>query len=168
MSLDAAVSGDCFGLTVVSRDPNDKDNSVVERLSRKWDPPPGGTIDYAGPEAAVREICSQWNVVEVAYDPYQLHDFATRLQKEGVAWFRPFPQGVDRLKADKLLFDIIRDRRIRHSGNPNVREHIQNANAKQSKDEDTKMRIVKKSESRHIDLAVCLSMAAAECLRLNL
>ncbi|KKL88920.1 hypothetical protein LCGC14_1919890, partial [marine sediment metagenome] len=53
-------------------------------------------------------------------------------------------------------------------GNLDLREHLTNANARQSAKEDTKLRIVKKSDSRKIDLAVCLSMGAAECLRLNL
>ena len=34
--------------------------------------------------------------------------------------------------------------------------------------EETRLRLVKKSDARKIDLAVCLSMGAAECLRLQL
>lgn len=196
IALDAAVTGDCFGLTVVSRDPDNPKEGIAVRAARKWDPPKGGAIDFREPEAAVRELCGQrwfpdgsdtpapwssategtwrkvpgagYNVAEVAYDPYQLHDFATRLQKEGVAWFRPFPQGIDRLKADKALYDLIVSRRIRHDGNPALREHIANANAKQGKQEDSRLRLIKKSENRKIDLAVCLSMSSAECLRLLL
>ena len=196
IALDAAVTGDCFGLVVVSRDPDNPKEGVAERAARKWDPPKGGAIDFREPEAAVRELCGQrwfpdggdtpapwqsgvegkwrkvpgagYTVAEVAYDPYQLHDFATRLQKEGVAWFRPFPQGIDRLKADKALYDLIVSRRIRHDGNPALREHIANANAKQGTQEDSKLRLVKKAGSRKIDLAVCLSMGSAECLRLLL
>ena len=168
--LDAAVTGDCFGMLAVSRDPDapaDKPGVCV-RLVRKFTPEKGRPLDFAGPEAVLRQWCQDYNVAQVGYDPYQLHDFGTRLQKEGVAWFRPFPQGIDRLKADKGLYDMIRDRRIRHDGNTDLREHIANCNAKSGKDEDSKLRIVKKSESRKIDLAVCLSMGAHECLRLML
>jgi hypothetical protein len=49
-----------------------------------------------------------------------------------------------------------------------LREHLTNANSKQSKDTESRFRIVKKSESRHVDLCVCLSQASYECLRLNL
>ncbi len=171
VALDAAVSGDCFGLVGVTRDPDQQAGqplNVVLRFVRKWDPPQGGKIDYAGPEAAVRELCRDYNVVQVAYDPYQLHDLATRLQQQHVAWFRPFTQGEQRLKADKGLWDMIVGRRVRHSGHPDLRDHLTNANAKQQTNEDSKLRIVKKAESRKIDLVVCLSMAAAECLRLNL
>ncbi len=169
ISLDAAVSGDCFGLVMVSRDPdrvNEAEPGIAVRAVRKWTPPPGGTIDYSQPEAAVRELCANFNVVEVAYDPYQLHDMATRLMREGVVWCRSFGQQQERLVADSDLYKIIVQARMRHDGNPDLREHLTNANAKIAKGEDTKMRIVKKSESRKIDLAVCLSMASYECLRL--
>jgi phage terminase large subunit-like protein len=91
-----------------------------------------------------------------------------RLTKAGVAWMNPFDQGNKRLESDKGLYDLILQKRIRHDGNSDLREHIANANAKQSTEADTKMRIVKKAESRKIDLCVALSMASFECLRLNL
>ncbi len=141
---------------------------IAVRVAQKWDPPPGGAIDFRGPEAVIRQLCRDYNVVQVAYDPYQLHDLATRLMREGVAWFRPFGQQQERLIADKGLYDLIVNRRIRHDGNLDIREHLTNANAKQAANEDTRLRIVKKSDTRKIDLAVCLSMASQECLRLNL
>lgn len=168
IALDAAVTGDCFGLAVLSRDPDKPDDSVRVRFARKWDPPKGGAIDFREVEAILRDICKSFNVVEVCYDPYQLHDFCTRLMQEGVANFMEFNQGGDRLEADTLLYQLIAHRRIAHSGEIELREHIQNCNVKLSKDEDSKLRIVKKAESRKIDLAVCLSMAAYETLRLNL
>lgn len=168
VALDAAVTGDCFGMAVVSRDPANPKEGVALRAARKWDPPKGGAIDFRGPEAALRDLCRDYNVTEIAYDPYQLTDFAARLTAEGIGWFRSFPQGQDRLKADKGLYDLIVQRRIRHDGNPDVRDHIANANAKTGTAEDSKLRLVKKSENRKIDLAVATSMASAECLRLLL
>lgn len=169
--IDAAVTGDCFGLVAISRDPDRPDRATAVRAYRLWVPPKGGQIDFTaegGPDQAVRELCEMCNVVEVAYDPYQLADMAQRLTREGVAWMRPFNQGQDRLIADMQLYTAIRDRMIRHGGGPEMREHIQNANAKQAAHEDTKLRLVKKSVGRKIDLAVCLSMGNHECLRLNL
>jgi phage terminase large subunit-like protein len=169
LALDAGVSGDCFGLLGLTRDPRHADPpGLVVRLVHKWEPPPGGTIDFDGPESVVRDLCKQYNVAEVAYDDYQLHHFSKRLMGEGVAWFRVFGQGEERLVADGNLKLLITHRRISHDGNADLREHLTNANAKQSATEDTKLRLVKKSSKRKIDLAVCLSMSAAECLRLNL
>lgn len=182
IALDAAVTGDCFGMVVVSRDPRNRDQGVAERASYKWEPH-GEPLDFAPVEEQLRwffgqtwdQGTRQWvqswqgfNVAQVCYDPYQLHDFSTRLRREGLGWFKEFSQGIDRLKADKGLRDLIIQGNIRHGGNPDLRQHLTNANAKQSKDEDTRLRIVKKSAGRHIDLVVCLSMAAYECLRLNL
>ena len=164
VGIDAAVSSDSFGLVVVSRHP-DRHDDVAVRFARKWDPPPGGTIDFGAPEATLRELFSKYNVVEVAYDPYQLHDFATRLQRQCRVWFNEFSQAAERLKADMTLFGLIRDRRIAHDGNPDLRQHILNADAKI---DDSKMRLVKKSANHKIDLAVALSMACSECLRLLL
>jgi phage terminase large subunit-like protein len=169
IALDAAVTGDCFGLVAMSRTPEKATPpNLAVRFVQKWDPPPGGAISYRGPEKVVRQLCLDYNVVQVAYDPFQLHDFATRLQQEGVAWFRPFSQAQERLIADKGLYDLIVARRIRHDGNLELREHLTNANAKQAANEDTRLRIVKKSDTRKIDLAVCLSMGSKELLRLNL
>lgn len=168
IGLDAAVTQDNFGLVVVSRDPDRPVDSLAVRMCYVWKPPPGGTIDFSLPEKAVREICENFNVVQIAYDPHQLHDMSSRLMKEGVGWFRSFGQVEERLTSDKLLLDLIVQKRLRHDGDLNLREHIANANAKKPINEDNRIRIVKKSESRKIDLAVALSMAGQECLRLNM
>jgi hypothetical protein len=161
LALDAAVSGDCFGIVGMRR----IGDKVVPIYVRKWTPPQGGKLEYSDvknpdnaeyPEGEIRRLCREWNVVCVGYDPYQLHHLATSLENENVAYFRPFNQGADRLKADKQFRDVIRDRRILHDGSPDLTEHIANANAKTEGD---KLRIVKRSESLKIDLAVCASMA---------
>lgn len=170
VGLDAATTKDCFGLVAVSRDP-DNQNDVAVRYVRKWTPAPGKPILFSapdGPEAIIRWLAKNFNVVQFAFDPAQLEQLALDLAKEGVGWFRKFPQGQDRLKADNSLYDLIAHRRIRHNGNDDLREHLANANAKTGVDEDRLLRLVKKSENRKIDCAVALSMASAEVLRLNI
>lgn len=164
MAIDAAVSGDCFGMVGVSRHPTDE-TKIVVRYVQKWDPPKGGQIDYGPIEDEIRRVAGEYNVIEWAYDPYQLHSMCKRLGNEGVGWFREFKQGQDRLVADKQLQDLIRGKRIIHGGEAHLTEHIQNANAEASGE---KIRIVKRSNSLKIDLCVCLSMSCAECLRLRL
>jgi hypothetical protein len=161
VGIDAAVSGDCFGIVGVSR----SGDKVELRYARKWTPPPGGKITYSNveepddvtyPEGELRRLAREYNVIAFGYDPYQLHHLCTSLENDNVGYFRPFNQGADRLKADKQLYDVIRDRRFVHDGSPDLTEHIQNANAKTEGD---KLRIVKRSDSLKIDLAVCASMA---------
>jgi phage terminase large subunit-like protein len=175
IALDAAVSDDTFGVLMACRHPTLLDEIVILYANR-WKPPKRGKLNFVGtpenpgPELELRRLISEYNVVEVAYDEYQLHDMCSRLFREGLAFFRRFPQGGgrhSRLVADSALRDMIRERRIHYVGLPHLREHLQNANAKIDQ-EDRKVRIVKRTNKLKIDLAVCLSMAVYECGRLNL
>lgn len=194
LGADASVSGDCTALVGTIRDPKSP-NDVLQVLFETYTPSKGHPLDYSATiEPQLRRWCTghihplnekcashsklallgpcvptkPYNVVEIAYDQYQLHDLMTRLRNEAVAWCRPFSQQGDRMIADKGLYDMIRDQRIHHTGHAVLREHIQNAGAKIPKDDNTKLRIVKKGSKSKIDGAVALSMAAHETLRLML
>ncbi len=176
VALDAAVSDDCFGILATSRRKIGADWHIDVRYARKWQPERGQKLLFSNPndpedmnypEGVIRWLARTYRVEQFAYDPHQLHKFASDLRVALNKWFREFPQGEDRLVADKQLRDLIREQRIHHDGNPDLAEHIKNANAKMDP-EGGKLRIVKRSQGLKIDLAVCLSMASAECLRLNL
>lgn len=168
VGADASVSGDCTALVGVTRDPRNPQN-VMQRLFTSWQPQGGRPLDYTQTiEPTLRAWCKQYNVVEIAYDQYQLHDLMTRLRNEAVAWCRPFSQAGDRLVADKALFDMIRDLRLSHIGDPTLEEHVLNCGAKIPADDNTRLRLVKKTAKSKIDGAVALSMASHECLRLSL
>ena len=173
IALDAGVSDDNFGMGLYFRHPLYTQDVCVERV-RKWMPPRGGgKIDYKGteenpgPEIVLRQWLKEYNVVQVAYDPHELHFFTSELKKEGLAWFRSFPQGEARLNADSQLRSMIRERKLWHRGEHELREHIHNSDAKIDP-EDSKIRIVKRAEKLKIDLAVTTSMGGYEVLRLNL
>lgn len=171
VALDAAVSNDCFGIVAGVR----VDDAVQVIRARKWIPPLRGKLDYTSrsnaddpdyPEGFLRALIKQFNVVCVVYDEYQLHDFCSRLAAEGLTWFVPFPQGAQRLVADRQLYDLIRDQKIVHDGDADLREHVYNAN-RTDEDQD-KMRIVKRSPDRKIDLCVSMSMMAYQLKYLNI
>lgn len=172
IALDAAVSGDCFALLMGCRHPDFPDNVAV-RYAQIWKPKAGQKINYQGteenpgPELVLRRLIKDYNIVQVTYDPYQLHDMTSRLKQEGLAWFKAFPQEKPRLYADSQLRDLIRERRFWHRGEADLRDHFQNANAEIDK-EDHKIRIVKRTEKLKIDLCVAASMCSYELLRLNL
>lgn len=169
VAADASVTSDCTGLVAVSRDPRAPLTNLLVRKKAVWYPSPGHPMDYSATiEPTLREWCATYDVKQICYDAYQLHDLMTRLRKEEVAWCEPFSQMGDRNKADKQLFDLVRDGRIHHDGDPEIREHIKNCAAKTARDENTKLRIVKKAPGSKIDLAVCLSMACERTLYLNL
>jgi hypothetical protein len=163
LGLDAAVSGDTFAVVGVSRDPVSADD-VVTRLVRVWEPH-GAALDYEQIEAELREIVRRYNVVQLAYDPYQAVYLAQRLGSE--VWCEPFSQQGARLESDRQLLDLIIQRRLAHSGEPVLRQHVANANRRTDAD-GRRLRIVKRSPDLKIDAAVALSMATARCLSLNL
>lgn len=170
VALDAAVTNDCFGIIAVKRD----DGIVSKVAARAWIPPQGGKIAFSNvhnpddidtPEGYCRWLAKTFNVVEWAFDPYQLEDFAQRLGNQGLGFFNPFPQGSPRAVADKQLYDSIMQKQLVHDGDPTLREHIQNANRKPEGD---KMRIIKRAEHMKIDLCVALSMANNRARFLNI
>jgi phage terminase large subunit-like protein len=167
IGVDAAVSGDCFAIVAVTRDPDRFDDGVMVRQVEVWTPPPDGSIDYVGPWEYLSGLCSSRNVVQIAFDPYQLHDFMQRFEREHQVWCNPFEQGQRRAIADCDLLAMIRDRRLRQDGNPTLRQHILNCGLKVGRDEDSRARLVKRGRGK-IDAAVALSMASSECLRLIL
>lgn len=172
IAMDAGVSDDNFGITMGCRHPKLPDQVLIT-FSQKWIPPKNGKIDFQGtpenpgPELVLEKLIKENNVVEVTYDAYQLHDLATRMSKRGAAWFKSFSQGSDRLVADNQYRNMIRDRRIWHRGEPDLEEHMQNADGQQD-DQDRKIRIVKRADALKVDLTVCGSMMTHELMRLNL
>jgi hypothetical protein len=166
LAADAAVSGDTFGLVGVSRHPTNPESLAV-RLVRAWEPK-GKQLDYDEIEEEIKQICKAWAVQVIVYDPYQLHHMMTGLRKRskcedgsdfsGVQT-EEFGQQAQRAAADKHLLDLITQRRIAHDGSEALlRKHLDNADKKVA--DGGKLRIVKRSESLKIDLAVSLSMAA--------
>lgn len=110
----------------------------------------------------------KYNVVQIAYDPYQLESMMQKLRKEGEVWVEPFNQGKERLVADSSLRDLILQKRIAHVGNADMRKHMENAAAKLDPQETERLRIVKKSLEKKVDLTVALSMGCDRCLYLLL
>lgn len=174
IALDAAVTNDCFAIVAISRDKRypPKYNAdgeqispeyFVRRYARAWYPPKDGKIQFDGedsPKSELKRLIKLHNVYCVTYDPYQLHHFVTEAEKELDTFFEEFPQGTQREIADKMLLDIIREKRFAHDGKDNeLRTHILNSGAKII-GEDKRLRIIKKHPSKKIDLTVAMSMAA--------
>lgn len=164
LGVDASVSGDCSAVVAVGM-VNDLPTELETVI---FEPPKKGTLDYSITiEPTIRRMMTQYQVVGVAYDPYQMHDLMTRLRMEYAPYdeqhapqdqfFHAFSQQNARLKADNDLLSRIRQKRMRHRGNPTLREHVQNADQKAVT--ETAIRIVKRNSGKPIDGLVALSMA---------
>jgi len=172
IALDAATGSenpgyvaDCFAVVMVTRHPN-RTQDVMVRYCGIWEPGVGQLLDFEPIKAEVKRLCKEFSVIEVAYDPHQLHDMATSMKTAQIANFQPFSQQSARLMADKQLQDVIMSRRIAHDGNPLLRQHIDNANVKKYGQDG--IRIVKRSTAQKVDAAVALSMATSRILYYNL
>lgn len=178
MGVDASVSGDCTAVVGVSRhpDPTLADEHTVLRFAYVWHPPTNGTINYDDVKQKIKDLCKEFNIVQVAYDSYQLHDMMSSLFRDEVAWCKSFSQAAPREKADKRLYDMILGRRLHHN-NEFDEQFVKNCAAyvgaklvsgdKSGRKVET-MRIVKKGNDTPVDPMVALSMANEECLRLIL
>lgn len=163
LAADAGVSNDHFSLVGTTRHPARHDDVAV-RLVETWRPN-GTPLDFDVIEERINTICDQFNVVQIAYDAYQLHQMMTRLGRR--VWTEVFSQQGERLTADKQLLDITQSRRIAHDGNAELRQAMDNAD-RQVDAESHKLRIVKRKDALKIDPAVALSMSAYRCLELNI
>jgi len=179
---------DCFAISGISRHPSRPDDAVAVRFSKTWQVHSGEKLDYQGtrndpgPERFLLRLCGfdmdnegrivstnapAYNVIRVVFDPRELHDMAQRLMRAGVASFREFGQMSQREEADRQLLDLIVQRRLAHNGDQQLRRHIQQADRKLDST-GKKLRMVKRTKSSRIDLAVTVGMGAFECLKLNL
>lgn len=165
VTLDAAVVDDCFAIVAGHM----VDEIVYPRFTRIWKAEKGEPILYSNaldpedldtPEGYIRWLNANYDLAYGAYDAYQLHDFATRLEQSLNVVFEPFSQGKDRAVADKMLYDSIKDRRVIHFGDEALTEHVTNANRKE---DEKQLRIVKRAQHLKIDACVCLSMLNYVC-----
>lgn len=169
LAADASIRRDCAALTAVTvyRD-------VVLELQTwvwQWDGDERG-IDYdATLIPTLIAAIERYKVMGVAYDEYQLHQPMTALSHRYKLPFYPFPQGMERVRADTNLLARIGDRRFRHSGGGDLKQHVLNAAAKDQAGGEA-IRIVKRTgqqrkmaggeavTARPIDAIVAVSMAA--------
>ncbi len=162
LGVDAAVTGDCFAVVGLRRMPGEEDVYGIV-LVRIWKPH-GAPLDFSAIERELRDICERYNVAEIAYDPFQLHDMMSRLRREWVAYTREFPQRSLRAVADAALYHAIRDRRIVHPNDPALNEHCANVVLESSGAGGLRF----SKRTGNIDGMVALSMALFRAKQLNL
>jgi hypothetical protein len=193
VGVDAAVTGDTFAVVAVTRHPTRPQDPAI-RACKVWDPKAlGHAVDFDEVERFLRYLkqggcpqghppsmplrechdCAQgkftlpgYNLLVVVYDPYQVAQMMQHLRR--IIWCDPFPQTREREIADSSMHKLALRGQLAHNGDGRMRQHVLNARAKLSKDEDSRMRMIKRSPSRRIDLAVAASMAISRALDLNI
>lgn len=175
IGVDASVSNDCTAAVLMTRHPNDTTRPAM-RMYKVWYPPRGGKLDYGAPEGleeTLRSWIKAYNVQKIVYDEYQLNDMMHRFRREGLAACHVFSQGADRMVADKMLYDVILQRRFAQRDTDGKIEtefatQLRGASRQMAPKEDTKLRIVKSvsntaatgsAAASKIDVLVAASMA---------
>ena len=78
----------------------------------------GNIIDFAQIFEDIEGICSRFTVLDVAYDPHQATMLVTQLQSEGIPVVEFKPTVLNFSEPMKQIEALIRDRKLKHDGDP--------------------------------------------------
>jgi hypothetical protein len=166
LGIDAATSNDHAG--IVGTIWNDETQTVDVKYSREYVPKKGflragkPTIDLTATIGAeVDRLHKAGQIDRIVCDPFQLHVLLVEWMKQGIR-VEEFPQGPRRVESDTALLDAVIARQVRHYGDKDLTQHINNAATIES---PRGLRIAKRSGAMKIDLAVCLSMSTWAALQ---
>jgi hypothetical protein len=173
VGIDVAAKNDLFSITGWGRSQAEYDEQGNLLKPQKYKPmfsklfypeeltTYDGRVTFDKPKEFLRNINRSYQVLEYSYDPYQAWGLADDMFKEGIATFREFPQGQQRVLSDSLFYTLIRDSQIEMNfhdqGNKELAEHIKNADVKIVGED--KRRMEKRKDDLKIDSAVSSSMA---------
>ena len=159
IGVDAGVTRSAFAAAVVHRNP-DSDTIIVSDL-RVWSPG-RSPLDYQEIEQTILELIERYQPVEVAYDPYQLHEMMQRISRGYIAYTRPFNQNKRGI-ADMQLLRTFQSRRlaIPPSVAEVLRSHYNSVTVVQS---GSTQRFAPSSPGKNIDAMVALAMAVSRVL----
>jgi phage terminase large subunit-like protein len=119
---------------------------------------PGDVIDYEAVRKQLHVWAEQFDLREIAFDPYNATDLVTRLMEQDGFTCVAMRQGMLSMSAPtKALEKYIVGKQLRHDGHPVLRWNISNAAVEQ--DAAGNMKLSKKASTEKIDGAIALVMA---------
>lgn len=87
---------------------------------------PGGIIDFAVIEQKILEICKKFNVIEIAYDPFQATQMVMRLANEGLNMVEVRPTVLNFSEPMKQVEALVIDGKLKHNSDPILTWNISN------------------------------------------
>lgn len=161
--VDASIKHDSAAVLAVGYDA--AKGKVVLVRHRIWQPSALDPLDLDGTIGAfLRELSRGYSLQEARYDPYQLHDLATRLRSEGVNMVE-YPQSVPNLtNMGQNLYELIKARNIVLYPDAQLRTQAGHAIALQT---SRGWRIAKEKTSHKIDAIVALAMASLAAIEVS-
>ncbi len=118
-------------------------------------------------EAEVRHLVDTYTLRGVGFDPWQFRRSAEILSSDGIRMIEVPQVEKHMVPASQLVYDLVEQQNIIHDGDPILRQHVLNAEAKQTS--RGTWRLVKPlqthgrrvDESQKVDAAIALAMACA-------
>ena len=156
LGFDGSFSGDSTAL--VGCTVEDQHLFVVGCWEKPSGRGPEWRVDPAEVEAAVRDACSEYEVLEIAADPHLW-------KRELLEWAEDdlpvveYPQSNNRMvPATAQFYNAVMDRKLSHDGDPRLTRHVNNCITKVTPS-GPKVAKDHKESPRKIDLAVAAIMA---------
>lgn len=122
----------------------------------------GEIIDYAEIKSDILELCQNFEVQELAYDPFQATMLVTELMQEGVPVVEMRPTVLNFSEPMKELDALIRSGRISHNGDPVFSWMISNVTGKEDKKDNVYPN--KELPENKIDGPIALLMALGRAM----
>lgn len=160
---DASTTNDSTGVVCVQ----EQDGNIIAK-SRVWSRPlrPDGNPDESWRlpivevEQYIRDLCREWNVASIAYDPAFITWSASDLEAEGLPMIKT-PQSPARMcPATAALFEAIIQGRFKHDGDPILTAHVKGAKVHRMRRGGEMLE--KQHAGKKIDAAIALTMAVGE------
>lgn len=154
IAIDGAAKRDSTAVALVA--PKDGAMHVSVRVFEPDED--AGIIDPVLVENYIRDLFQTYHVVEAHFDPALFFRSAQILIDEGYELLE-FPQSHSRMvPASQGLFDAVMEKRLRHGGDPKLREHADSAVARET---GRGWRLDKERTAKgvRIDAVVALAMA---------
>jgi phage terminase large subunit-like protein len=124
--------------------------------------PETGYLDFDAMEDVLRQLCRTYTVGRILVDAYNMTRSMLLLQEEGLP-VEEFPQNDLRMvPACLTLYELLVERRLRHGGDPYLRDQVQAA-AKRITERG--WRFSKRTSSGPIDALIAGTMASYELER---
>jgi phage terminase large subunit-like protein len=158
-AIDIGIKHDSSAVVAVYRDKN----MVKLALAECWIPSRKNPLDIDETVGRyLRSVNKDFNLKVVYFDPWQCHQLATELKKEGIK-MEEFPQTTDRLtRMGQNLYNLITGRNLLLYPHGEMRKHAEKTLAKETQ---RGFRLVKGKASQRIDLIIALAMACQGCVQ---
>jgi phage terminase large subunit-like protein len=160
LGVDIGLKRDTAAITVVHRTGETDDGEPTFDADALILVPPGDgrSLDLGEVRAAIRELARQYDVREVAYDPWTFTESAQQLADEGLPMVE-FPMRNELMcPASQALYDVIVGERLRHNGDADFAAHV---NAGATTETERGWRLTKRKATKPIDALIALVMAVA-------